>query len=153
MRKNTSAAAKATRLFPFTKGVIDRQTLQQRSNRGCDAVLLPRLLSEQCGLQRPGIAHARRTGVTLHQHRVDVEHIGHGQAIVRHHLLLQLPKRIPRPFATPLPIKLDRPMLPHRRHMRHQRPIAHRMHREPRRLAPKRGRRTGAQVQHDLMRR
>jgi hypothetical protein len=82
MRRNTSAAAKAMRLLPSYERVVDGQAFQQRSSLSHDVIVVAGLRAEQCGLQRPRVTHARRAAVTLHQHRVHAQHIGHGQVIV-----------------------------------------------------------------------
>ena len=70
--------------------MVDRQALHERSRLGHDVVVVPRLRTEQSGLQRPGIADARRAAVALCQHGMHAEHVGHGQVVARHGLLGKL---------------------------------------------------------------
>ena len=69
--------------------MIDCQAFQQRGRFSHDVVVVAGLRGEQGGLQHTRITHTRGAAVTVHQHGVHAEHIGHGQVIARHRLLGQ----------------------------------------------------------------
>ena len=61
----------------INKWTIDRQAFQQCGRFSHNVVLVACLRAKQSGLQRTWVTHARRATVTLHQHRVHAEHVGH----------------------------------------------------------------------------